>query len=76
MKEGEKMHLGKLIDEKRKEKGHTKIWLAEKIKVNYKTFVRRIKTGTFKAEELLRISVVLGIDLEELKNQNNRKDGL
>ena len=62
------MHLGEYIESIRKENGHTKIWLAEKSEISYKTFVDKLKNDTFTAKELFRIAIVLGIDLEQLKN--------
>ena len=61
------MHLGNFIDSVRIEKGWSKIYLSEKININYKTSVDKLKNDTFTAKELLKIAIVLGIDLEKLK---------
>jgi len=63
------MHLGELIDNIRKEKGHTKSWVAEQVNMNYKTFVDKLKRDTFDGKELIRIAKLLSINLEELKEK-------
>lgn len=62
------MNLGELIEQVRKDRGHTKIWVSEQAKVKYKTYVDRVINNRFEqVEDFLRIAKVLGIDLNELK---------
>jgi len=63
------MHLGELIDSIRVEKGHTKLWVAEQVNINYKTFVDKLKRDTFDGKELIRLAKLLNINLEELKDK-------
>lgn len=64
------MNLGELIEQKRKDKGHTKIWVAEQAKVKYKTYVDRVTNNRFEqVEDFIRLAKVLNINLEELKKE-------
>lgn len=49
--------------------GRTLKWVAEQMDINYKTFMGKIKRNSFSAYELLKLSVILKIDLEALKNK-------
>jgi len=46
-----------------------KSWLADKIGITRQAINYKFKSNTFTAEELLKISKVLNINLEELKDQ-------
>lgn len=63
------MNLGEHIANIIEQQGRTKVWVAEQSEINYKTFVDKLSRDSFTGKELLRIAKVLGIDLEELKNQ-------
>jgi hypothetical protein len=52
-----------------KEQGIKKNWLADKVDINYKTFVDKLTYSRFTAEEFLRIAKVLNIDLNKLKEE-------
>lgn len=65
----DKMNLGQYIADIIEQQGRTKVWVAEQINMNYKTFVDKITRDTLKGIELLRIAKVLNIDLEELKEK-------
>jgi len=61
------MNLGKHISDVIELQGRTKTWVADQSDINYKTFVDKISRDSFTGKELLRIAKVLGINLEELK---------
>jgi len=63
------MNLGKYIADVIEQQGRTKTWVADKVDINYKTFVDKLTRDTITGKELLRIARVLGINLEELKEK-------
>ncbi|MDR7870719.1 MAG: hypothetical protein RIN55_07680 [Tissierellaceae bacterium] len=63
--------LGEYIKKCIKEEGKTSIWVADKLGINYKTFVGKLNRDSITAEELLKISVLLDINLENLKRDLN-----
>lgn len=54
-----------------KDEGRTIKWVSEKLGINYKTFSGKLNTNSLSADELLKISVLLGINLEHLKSELN-----
>lgn len=58
-------HITKIIEEQ----GRTKVWVADKADINYKTFIDKLTRNSITGEELLRIAKVLNIDLEKLKKE-------
>lgn len=60
--------LGNYIKNCIKEEGRTISWVSEKLGINYKTFTTKLDRNTISADELLKISVLLGINLESLKS--------
>jgi hypothetical protein len=63
------MNLGKYIIEVLEQQGRSKTWLADKMNINVKTFVGKLKRDSITGQELLRMAEILNIDLEELKNK-------
>jgi len=63
------LNIPQLIEQIRQDNGQTKVWIADKANINYKTFVDKMKRNTFNAYELLRLAKVLNINLEELKKE-------
>ena len=63
------MNLGEHISTIIEQQGRTKVWVAEKSDINYKTFVDKLTRDTITGKELLRIAKVLGINLEDLKEK-------
>lgn len=63
------MNISKHIENVMNQKGITKQWLADKLNINYKTFVGKLKRNSITAEELLEIAYYLNIDLNELKTK-------
>jgi len=63
------MNLGEYISNIINQQGRTKVWVAEKSNINYKTFVDKLTRDTITGKELLRIAKVLNINLEELKKE-------
>lgn len=56
--------LSKFILQELKKQGRTKIWLAEKIPVNYKSFANRLNKGSITITELLKTCEVLNLDID------------
>lgn len=63
------LNIPQLIEQIRQDNGQTKVWIADKADINYKTFVDKMKRDTFTGYELLKIAKVLNINLEELKKE-------
>lgn len=63
------MDIAEYIEQVRKNQGRTKTWVAEQININYKTFVDRVTHNRFTADDLIKISKVLNIDLEKMKGE-------
>jgi len=62
------MNLGEYIAKIIDEQGKTKVWVAEKSGIIYKTFVDKLTRDSFTGKELLRVAMVLNINLEDLKD--------
>lgn len=63
------MDLGKHISDIIEDQGRDKKWVSEQIKVNYRTFLYRLEKDGLLAKDLLKLSKVLNINLEELKGE-------
>lgn len=63
------MHLGKYITELIKSQGREKIWVAAQTKVRYRTLLYRLERDGLLAKDLLKISKLINIDLNELKEK-------
>jgi DNA-binding Xre family transcriptional regulator len=64
----EDLRLSHYIEEKLGEKGVSKSELAEKVGIKYKTLISKFKINSITGEELIRISIALDLDLNELKS--------
>jgi hypothetical protein len=49
--------------------GRSKAWVSEQVDIKYRTFLDKLERNSFTAVELLKLSIVLNIDLEELKEK-------
>jgi hypothetical protein len=63
------MTIAEHILEVLKSQERSKSWLAEKINITKQAIHYKFKSDSFTAEELIKISKVLGINLEELKEK-------
>lgn len=63
------LNISKLLENTLKNQGRSKIWLSEVTGINYKTLTGKFKRDSFEGLELIKISKVLGIDLNELKEE-------
>ena len=61
------MTIGEYIKNHAKEEGRKLNWVANALEMNYKTFAGKLARNTLSAEELLRISAILDINLEFMK---------
>lgn len=68
------MNLGEYIANVIDEQGKTKTWVADQSNINYKTFVDKVTRDSFTGKELLRISIILNINLENLKDIERREN--
>ncbi|EQB4341626.1 TPA: hypothetical protein ACXDAZ_002642 [Clostridium botulinum] len=63
------MNVAKIISKTIEDQRHDIKWVAGKVDIPYTTFLYKLKNDNFLAEELLKISKLLNINLEELKNK-------
>ena len=61
------MNLGKYISDIIDSQGRDKKWVAEQIGVQYRTFLYRLERNGLLGEDLLKLSKVLGIDLNNIR---------
>lgn len=67
------MNVGEYIKNYIKEDGRTSLWISEKLGMNYKTFVGKLNRNSLSADELLKISALIDMDLEEIKEDLDYK---
>lgn len=67
------MNIGEYIKRYIKEDGRTSLWIAEKLGMNYKTFVGKLNRNSLSADDLLKISALIDMDLEEMKEDLDYK---
>jgi hypothetical protein len=63
------MNLGQYIKNTLKEQGRKINWLADQLNTNEKTFGNKLRRNKLNAEELIKITKILNLDFEKLKNQ-------
>lgn len=63
------MSIGEYIKKFIKENGYTPVWVAEKLEMNYKTFMGKLNRNSLTADELLKVSTLIEMNLEEVKNE-------
>lgn len=63
------MDIAEYIDKVRESQGRSKAWVAEQININYKTFIDRTTHNRFTADDLIKISKILNINLEKMKEE-------
>jgi DNA-binding XRE family transcriptional regulator len=66
---GDTMTIAEHILQVLKSQERSKPWLADKIGITRQTIQYKFKSNSFTAEELIQISRVLNINLEELKDK-------
>lgn len=63
------MNIGEYVKDYLKKEGRTAMWVSEKLDINYKTLVGKINRNALSAIELLKISALLDMNLEDLKKE-------
>ena len=63
------MNIARFIEERIKNQGLRKNWVAERIGVNYKTFVARLKQDNLTAQDLVNLSKLLNFSLDDFKKR-------
>lgn len=61
------MNIGGFIKATLRNQGRSLTWLCDRMDANYKTLHGKLDYNRLKAEDLLMIADLLGIDLNELK---------
>lgn len=67
------MSIGEYIKRYIKEDGRTSLWISERLGMNYKTFVGKLNRNSLSADDLLKISALIDMDLEEMKEDLDYK---
>ena len=65
----QQMKLNEYIESILKEQERSKSWLADKLDINSKTFLGKMKRNSITAEELLKIGEILNLNLNSLKEE-------
>ncbi|MFA1510009.1 hypothetical protein ACDN41_12335 [Priestia aryabhattai] len=63
------MKINEYIQEKIADQGRTKVWVSDRSGIKYKSLITKLRTDCFTAYDLLRISKILHIDLNELRDK-------
>ncbi len=63
------MNIARFIEDKIKSQGLRKNWVAERIGVNYKTFVARLKQDNLTAHDLFSLSKLLDFELIDIEKE-------
>jgi transcriptional regulator with XRE-family HTH domain len=63
------MSLGKYIKDRIKSQGRTIAWVADRMNINERTFAGKLNRDSITGEDLIKISHILGINLEQLKRE-------
>lgn len=63
------MTIGEYLKKEIEGQGRTQVWISEKIGLDKQSFNRKIKNSTFTADELIKISKLLNIDLNKMKEE-------
>ena len=63
------MKVAEYINKVIEDQGRNKTWVADRCEINYKTFVDKLKNNRFTADDLLKVSKVLNINLENMKEE-------
>lgn len=65
------MNIGKYIKDHIKNQGRTVKWVADQLKMNPQTLFSKLNRGGLSAEDLIRLSILLNINLNKLKEEMN-----
>ncbi|TPF17994.1 hypothetical protein [Priestia megaterium] len=68
------MKINDYILEKIADQGRKKTWISDKTGINYKSLITKLRTDCFTAYDLMEVSKVLHIDLNEMRNTLSRSD--
>ncbi|MDY8021223.1 hypothetical protein [Paenibacillus polymyxa] len=63
------MYLGFIFKQQLENQGRTIAWLADKLEINEKTLAGKLNRNSITGEEVLIISVLLGIDIRKLQKE-------
>ena len=61
------MNVSEWLDLKIKEQGRSQKWIAEQLNINYSTLTSYGKKSPIPLESFIKISILLDLDLEEIK---------
>lgn len=64
-----KTNLSDYIDSEIEKQGLKKRWVAEKVNINYKTFMDKLNRNSFTAEEFLKLISVMDLNLNDVKKK-------
>lgn len=65
------LRLSDFILKTMESQGRNKAWVAEQTNIKYRTFLDKLDKNTFTAVELIKLSKLLNINLEKLKEEVN-----
>jgi len=63
------MKINEYIEYHIKDQGRTKVWVADRTGINYKSLITKLRTDCFTAYDLARVSKVLHLSVDEMFKQ-------
>ncbi|MEC4565372.1 hypothetical protein L8C07_05395 [Paenibacillus sp. CMAA1739] len=67
------VNLGKYIKDIIKAQGRTIAWVSDQLSFNERTLAGKLNRNSVSGDDLMRLSILLGINLEELKEEYKMK---
>ncbi|WP_182006360.1 hypothetical protein [Priestia aryabhattai] len=60
------MKISEYIEYHIKDQGRTKVWVADRTEINYKSLITKLRTDCFTAYDLVKVSKVLHFSVDEM----------
>lgn len=60
------MKISEYIEHHIKDQGRTKVWVADRTKINYKSLITKLRTDCFTAYDLVSVAKVLHLSVDEM----------
>ena len=63
------MNIGELVLDVLVQEGKTQSWLANRLKLSKTTLNNKLKNNTLRAEEFIKIDIILDLNYEKIKEE-------
>ena len=68
-REEKAMNIGELVLDVLVQEGKTQSWLANRLKLSKTTLNNKLKNNTLRAEEFIKIDIILDLNYEKIKEE-------